>query len=163
MGSTNDKVKKICNFYASDWHFAVMILPYINKQINNGANITTFFEKNIENNIQGLLDKLNLKNKNKILQINWKEKNIKDIKSEVEKKLNEKKENLFIINGNKKYIDNISNKISNYINETKEVNTVVKIIDCYEIGDNDENLEEIIKNHDIILNTSGEQKIEKIF
>ena len=162
MGNTNDKIKKICNFYASDWHFAVMLLPYINRQINEGIKITTVFEKNMENNIEVLLGKLNLKNKDEILQINWREKNDEEIKRNIEINLKDGEQNIFIINGNKDYIENMNSKIINYINERNSSNNLVKIIDCYEISDNKENVEEIIKNHDTILNTSGEQEIEKI-
>lgn len=44
MVYTNDNIKKICNFYVSDWHLAVMLLPYINKEINKGTKLLLFFK-----------------------------------------------------------------------------------------------------------------------
>ena len=64
-------IKKLCNFYVSDLHLSVMLLPYISKQINEDVEITTIFEKNEKQNIEVVLDKLNIKNKEKILDINW--------------------------------------------------------------------------------------------
>lgn len=75
MVYTNDNIKKICNFYVSDWHLAVMLLPYINKEINKGTKITTVFQNNMRNNIETLVRKLNLKNEKEILQIDWNTKN----------------------------------------------------------------------------------------
>ena len=45
MKYTNDNVKKICNFYMSDWHFTVMLLPYISTEINKGTKVITIIEK----------------------------------------------------------------------------------------------------------------------
>ena len=72
MKNTNDNIKKICNFYMSDWHFTVMLLPYINKEINMKTQIFTIFENDITQKVKTLVDKLNLKNKDQILKINWK-------------------------------------------------------------------------------------------
>ena len=33
------KIKKICSFYVSDWHLVTMLLPYINRQIDEKAKI----------------------------------------------------------------------------------------------------------------------------
>ena len=27
-------IEKICSFYVSDWHLVTMLLPYVNKEIN---------------------------------------------------------------------------------------------------------------------------------
>ena len=64
-------IKRLCNFYVSDLHLSVMLLPYINKQINEDVEITTIFEKLEKENFEAVLDKLNVKNKEKILNINW--------------------------------------------------------------------------------------------
>ena len=34
------KVKNICNFYVSEYHLEIMLLPYISKKIDNEENIT---------------------------------------------------------------------------------------------------------------------------
>lgn len=162
MGYTNDNIKKICNFYVSDWHLAVMLLPYINKEINEGVKITTIFEKDMKENIETLIGKLNLKNKDRILQINWSNENNDNIEDYIQENVDEKKENLFIINGNKEYIENTNEKLFKCIKEKGLKNNLVKIVDCYEVSKNEEKMYNIIKMHDSILNTSGEYKIEKI-
>lgn len=161
MGCTNDNIKKICNFYVSDWHLAVMLLPYINKEINEGVRITTIFEKDMKNNIETLVGRLNLKNEDKILHINWNNKN-NDIENYIQKNIDDKKQNLFIINGNRDYIEDTNKKLFKCIKEKCIEKRFIKIIDCYEIGKDEEKMYDIIKMHDGILNTSGEYEIEKI-
>lgn len=162
MGYTNDNIKKICNFYVSDWHLAVMLLPYINKEINEGVKITTIFERNMKDNIETLVGRLNLKNEDRILQINWNNENNENIEKYIQENLDEKRENLFIINGNKEYIENTNEKIFKCIKEKDLKRNFVKIVDCYEVSKNEEKMYNIIKMHDSILNTSGEHEIEKI-
>ena len=41
----HQNIKKLCNFYVSDLHLSVMLLPYLSKQINEDVEITTIFEK----------------------------------------------------------------------------------------------------------------------
>ena len=53
-------IKKLCNFYVSDLHLSVMLLPYLNKQINEDVEITTIFEKLEKETIGTILDKLNV-------------------------------------------------------------------------------------------------------
>ena len=63
------KVKNICNFYVSEYHLEIMLLPYISKKIDNEENITIEAIQNaigvqitddndkpveFENNIQGI-------------------------------------------------------------------------------------------------------------
>ena len=39
MEILNNNIEKLCSFYVSDWHLVTMLLPYINKEINENANI----------------------------------------------------------------------------------------------------------------------------
>ncbi|MCI8486646.1 MAG: hypothetical protein HFJ20_06200 [Clostridia bacterium] len=160
MGYTNDNIKKFCNFYVSDWHLAVMLLPYINREINEGVKITTILEKDMKNNIETLIGRLNLKNEDEILNINWNDNN-NNIEKYIQNNLDDKKQNLFIINGNKDYIENTNEKLFNCIKEKGVQRKFIKIVDCYEIGKDDEKMYDIIKMHDGILNTSGEYEIKK--
>ena len=79
-------IKKLCNFYVSDIHLSVMLLPYISKQLNEDVEITTIFEKIEKSNIAAILDKLNVKNKEEILNINWF--NNKDTYDKIENTIN---------------------------------------------------------------------------
>ena len=162
MVYTNDNIKKICNFYVSDWHLAVMLLPYINKEINKGTKITTVFQNNMKNNIETLVRKLNLKNEKEILQIDWNTKNNSILERYVKENLSSGEENLFIINGDREYVEKSNEKVIEYIGKNKTKKNFIKIVDCYEVEQNEEKMYNIIKMHDCVLNTSGEHNIEKI-
>ena len=162
MVYTNDNIKKICNFYVSDWHLAVMLLPYINKEINKGTKITTVFQNNMKNNIETLVRKLNLKNEKEILQIDWNTKNNSILERYVKENLSSGEENLFIINRDKEYVEKSNEKVIEYIGKNKTKKNFIKIVDCYEVEQNEEKMYNIIKMHDCVLNTSGEHNIEKI-
>ena len=153
---------KLCSFYVSDWHLAVMLLPYINKEINKGTKITTVFQNNMKNNIETLVRKLNLKNEKEILQIDWNTKNNSILERYVKENLSGGEENLFIINGDKEYVEKSNEKVIEYIGKNKTKKNFIKIVDCYEVEQNEEKMYNIIKMHDCVLNTSGEHNIEKI-
>ncbi len=168
MEILKNNIEKICSFYVSDWHLVTMLLPYINKQINEKANIITILENDIEENIKTLIKRLNLKNEEKILNLNWKKTN--GIKySEIERKLkNLKKEqilNVVFINGKKEYIDMTNKNVEKFLSENKNKykNINIKIINCFEVSEFNINMQEILHNHDKILNTSGEKEINEVF
>lgn len=163
-------IKKSCSFYISDMHFATMIMPFIKKQIENETNVTTFLENNYTNNIELVLARTNIQEeqKKKILEINWKE-NTNNKYSNLEKLLKNKiiknKENVIIINGHEEYIKMTNELIKKFLekNSRKYENTEILIMDFYEVGTFNENITEILDNHEIIFNTSGEHKIEDVF
>ena len=66
-----NNIQKMCCFYASDWHLTVMLLPYINSKINENNQIYMKCENSIEEKMKMLLNKLDIKNKGNILNINW--------------------------------------------------------------------------------------------
>ena len=107
MELVKQTVEKICSFYVSDWHLVTMLLPYINKEINEKANIITILEKDIDKNVETLINKLNLKNREKILSLNWKKTNgikYSEVKKNINKEILEDKLNIIFINGKKSYI-----------------------------------------------------------
>ena len=168
MNLLDNDVERLCSFYVSDWHLVTMLLPYINKEINEKANIITILENDIEENIKILTKKLNLKNEEKIFNLNWKKTNgIKYTEIENKMKKLEKDEvlNVIFINGNKNYIDLTNKNIDKFLKENKEkykkIN--IKIIDCYEVGEFNINMREILDKHNKILNTSGEKEICDVF
>ena len=108
MKVENKKIEKLCSFYVSDWHLTTMILPYISSKIEENANIIPVLENNLEKNIKILVEKLNLKNKEKILSINWKNTNsikYENIKNKLKKETNNKTKNIILVNGSKDYIE----------------------------------------------------------
>ena len=146
----NNKIQKVCCFYASDWHLTVMLLPYIDKKIKEDYSIFMRCENNIEEKMNTLINKLSLKNKENIMNISW-----NNMVAE-ENDCNNNK--IYIVSGDEEYIREINESIDLYYSE-KEEN--VKIINCYEI--NKSNLNSIIEknNYSTVLNTKGECKISK--
>ena len=147
MKDTNDNIKKICNFYMSDWHFTVMILPYINKEINNKTQIITLFEKDMTEKVKALVDKLNLKNKEEILKIKWKNSKVDNFITEFYNNVKNYDKNILIINGSNYYIKKINNEIKDIIYKEEFVDKKIKIIDCYDFEYNKENISQIIKEY----------------
>ena len=150
---------KFCSFYVSDWHLVTMLLPYINEKIEKKAKVATILEKDIEKNITTLLERLNLKNKEEILKINWKKNN--KIKNEITN-LKEDQEIIILINGNKKFIEKENQNLKKYL-QMRNIKNKIKIIDCYEIVEFNGSINQILDEHDKILNTSGEREITDIF
>lgn len=154
-------IKKLCNFYVSDLHLAVMLLPYLSKQIDEDVEITTIFERLEKKNIEEILERLNIRNKNKILNIDWLNGN-KNTTEEIEKcvknKVNDKKKKIFIIGGKREFIKSNNEIIMNSCNLGMDDETI-KIIDCYNVEEVGIESKSIIKNYDGMLNTSGEMEV----
>lgn len=154
----HQNIKKLCNFYVSDLHLSVMLLPYLSKQINEDVEITTIFEKLDKENIEAVLEKLNVKNKEEILNINWFNSNkdtYEKIENTIDKSINSNKKTTIIIGGNKKYISKNNETIMKYLNSKKNISNI-KIIDCYNVEEVGMDMKSIVKKYDGLLNTSGE-------
>lgn len=145
----NKYIQKLCCFYASDWHLTVMLLPYINSKVEENTSIYMRCENNIEDKMKILLDKLEIKNKRDILEINW--------NNQVAENNFEEGEKIYIVSGSNEFIENTNKIIENYHNQA---GGSIKIINCYEIN-NSTNIRRIISENGYkqILNTRGENNI----
>ena len=78
MKKEENTKEKICAFYASDYHFEMISLPYINKKMEENNDVVILTENDLEETMQTFLSKINLKEekKEKILKLNWKNNNI---------------------------------------------------------------------------------------
>ena len=151
-------IKKLCNFYVSDLHLSVMLLPYLIKQIDEDVEITTIFEDLKMQDFIEIIEKINIKDKNKILDINWtiQDKNRNNvIEKTIINGLNTKEKNTIIIGGSKKFILENNNKISEILNK-KQIDNSIKIINCFNIEEVGIEMNNIVKQYDGVLNTSGE-------
>ena len=152
-------ITKLCSFYVSDWHLVTMLLPYINRKINEQTKIAVILEKDIKQNIIILVEKLNLRNKEKILSLNWNK------KQEIKKQLNSLKENeeiVIFINGREEFIKKQNRKIEGYVQKHLVKNNI-KVVNCYDITKYSGSISQILDEHDKVLNTSGEREITEIF
>lgn len=150
---------KLCSFYVSDWHLVTMLLPYINQKLNENAKIATILEKDIKQNIVTLVEKLNLKNREKILNLNW-NKN-KHIRSKLEQ-LKENEELIIFINGSLEFMKRQNRKLERYL-QRNILKNKIKIINCYDITQFNGSITQILDEHDKILNTAGEKEISEVF
>jgi len=164
MKKENKKIERLCSFYVSNWHLTTMLLPYINRKIDENVKIITILENNIEENIKTLVQKLDLKNKNKILNIYWDTTNTikySNIEIKLKKEIKEKEGNIILINGCKNYIEQNNENIEKWLKKSNI--STLKIINFYEVEDFNNNIMEILDKHDKVFNTSGEKEISEIF
>ena len=159
MVSTNVNISRVCSFYVSEWHFVTMLLPHINKIVDEGAKITTFLENSREEQVETLLKKLRLPNSKKIADINWDAKNLNSINMEKIIKKDYKKQNIeIIIAGTIEYINKANELIELWVEKNK-IDNKIKIINCY-MATEKINMPEILNYHNAVLNTAGEKSIK---
>ena len=156
--SINTK-EKICTFYANDYHFEMITLPYINERIEKDDEIIILTENNLEETMEDVLQRTNLKEdkKKEILKLNWKNNNLEKIET-IEEKIKQEKDIIIFVKGKENYIQKTNKDIERWIPKEKHV----KIIDCYSVEELGENLDVVMDKYDKILKVTGEKKIEKI-
>ena len=136
------KIEKVYSSYVSEYHLEMILVPFINSKIEEKENVVIETEYDMNETLNTLLSKLNLKeeNKEKILRLGWnkKENNIKS------------KDNVIII-GHKDYIENTNRRIMQ-----KNIEDLT-IVDCYKFEDICNNMSEVADKYDFNLNTNGLQ------
>lgn len=153
--SKNTK-EKTCAFYASDYHFEMISLPYINKKMENNNEVVILTENNLEETMKTLLSKMNLKEEKKkeILKLNWRNDDLEKFKTIKDKK-DKEKDMIIFVKGKENYIHNVNQNIEKWTSNKNNI----KIIDCYDMGEIKENLAEIMEQYNKILQTTGEKEI----
>ena len=141
----NKKIEKICNFYVSDFHLEMILLPYLNEKIQENEPINIISEKNLNQSINELISKVNLdKNmKNTILNLKWNSSDIKNIQNN---------SNVILV-GTKDFIEQKTNKLMDMDIEN------LKIIDCYNLQEVEKEIPKIVSTHDKNLNSLGITKV----
>lgn len=159
MNKNKDTKEKICAFYASDYHFEMISLPYINKKIEENNEVVILTENNLEGTMKNLLKNINLKEekKEKIWEIDWKNNDLEKLET-IKTKIDEKKDIVVFVKGNEKYIRKVNQNMQEWIPEEKQI----KIIDCYNLEEVGENLKGVMAGYHKILKTFGEKEIEKL-
>ncbi len=146
--------EKICAFYASDYHFEMISLPYISKSMDENKEIIILTENDLEDTVKTLISRMNLKDakKNKILGLDWKDNDLRKFK-EISKSTKENKNMIIFIKGKENYIENVNKNIEKWV-ENKEN---VKVIDCYEFFEVENKIDDIAGKYDKILGTSKKE------
>lgn len=156
MNSNQKTKEKLCTFYTSDYHFEMISLPYIDKNIEQNKKIFILTENNLEDTVNKLISNINLKEekKNKILNLNWNNDNINKLE-EINESIKNKKDLIIFIKGKENYIKNINKNLEKYLNEKDKT----KIIDCYDLEEISNKMDEVISGYSKILDTKGEKNI----
>ena len=155
MLKENESKEKMCLFFASDYHFEMITLPYINKNLKQNKDIVIVTENNLEKTVEKVIANINLQNEEKedLENIDWNNNNSKKLRK-IENLNNEGKDLIVFIKGKEDYIKNMNKNIKNLIKNEK-----TEIINCYDINEIQEDIKNIIKNYDNILSTSGIEKL----
>lgn len=132
--------KKMYVFYVSEFHLEMILLPFVNKKIEEKEKIIINTEYDLEDTMKVLLNRMNLKeeNKEKILGLNWNKK---------EKQEMYNKSNIITI-GRQEYIDKINSEI-----KQENLNNI-RMLDCYKFDDIKEEISDIANKYDGNFNTS---------
>lgn len=155
MVKENKNKEKICLFFASDYHFEMISLPYINENLKQNKKIIMATENDLDKTIDVLLSRINLnkEEKEKIIKIDWKNNDLNKFK-EIKDADKKGEETVVFVKGKESYIDNINKNIENWINSEN-----VKIINCYDINEVNDDISDIAKRYGKILSTSGVEKL----
>ena len=150
-----DNKEKVCLFFASDYHFEMISLPYINKKLKEDKNVILITENDLNGSINKLLSNINLnvEDKDKISKIDWNNNNLNKI-NEIKNAKEIGKETVVFVKGRANYINNINDAIKDFIDIDE-----TSIIDCYDINEVEKDISNIAKNYDRVLSTSGIEKL----
>lgn len=155
MVKENKGQEKLCLFFASDYHFEMISLPYINEKLKKDNNVIIMTENDLDVTVDKLLSMVNLtqNEKDRITKIDWKNDDVSKFK-EIKNANANGKETVILVKGKENYINSVNKNIENWIN----INNT-KIIDCYDINEVYEDVSNIAKNYNKVLSTSGVEKL----
>lgn len=143
MIAESQKIDKMCSFYVSDYHLEMILVPYINKKIDEKEDIKIITEKDLKESVKVLISKMNLEEdrKQEILNLGWNKKDEPITK-----------ESSLIIIGTKDYIKQKNREI-------EEMNiSNLSVVDCYNFEEIKGDISNIINQYDKSLNTLGFNK-----
>ncbi len=156
MSNKLETKEKICSFYASDYHFEMIALPYMCKSLEENKDVVILTENDLNDTMKTLLSRMNLKEDKKeaILNLDWENNDLnkfKKIKSNVENN----QDMVIFIKGKENYIKNANQNLEKWTSKIENL----KIIDCYDIEEVTEKANDIISKYNKILRTAGEVEI----
>ena len=148
---------KVCAFYASDYHFEMMALPYISKKLDESKKIIILSENDLNDTVNVLIERTNLETnkKEKILNLNWNNNDLENFRR-ISENVKNKEQTIIFVKGKENYINNVNKNIEKWIEN--DMNS--KVINCYDIQEIGSEMNRIMENYGTILSTSGEKAIE---
>jgi hypothetical protein len=154
----NQKTKeKTCAFYASDYHFEMISLPYINKKLDESKEVIVLTENNLKETIKTLVSKINLNEDKKeaILKIDWENNDLNKFKK-INEDIKSKKDMVIFVKGKENYIKNINENIEKWTEKSKNV----EVIDCYDMEEISQDMDNIMDQYKFTLKTTGKNIIK---
>lgn len=154
----NQKTKeKTCAFYASDYHFEMISLPYINKKLDESKEVIVLTENNLKETIKTLVSKINLNEDKKvdILKIDWENNDLNKFKK-INEDIKSKKDMVIFVKGKENYIKNINENIEKWTEKSKNV----EIIDCYDMEEISQDMDNIMDQYKFTLKSTGKNIIK---
>lgn len=154
----NQKTKeKTCAFYASDYHFEMISLPYINKKLDESKEVIVLTENNLKETIKTLVSKINLNEDKKeaILKIDWENNDLNKFKK-INEDIKNKKDMVIFVKGKENYIKNINENIEKWTEKSKNV----EVIDCYDMEEISQDMDNIMDQYKFTLKTTGKNIIK---
>lgn len=150
MTKENNNKEKTCLFYASDYHFEMITIPYIKQKLEEKKNVVIFTQNNLEETVDKVIKNINFEEREKaeLKEIDWKDNDLEKIKK-IEKLKQKNQDIIILVKGNEKYIKTIN----------EEIEESIKRIDCYDINEVGENMKNILSQYNRILLTSGTEKL----
>ena len=157
MSNKLETKEKICSFYASDYHFEMIALPYMCKSLEENKDVVILTENNLNDTMKTLLSKMNFKDdkKESILNLDWENNDLKKFKK-IKSNIDNNQDMVIFIKGKENYIKNSNQNLEKWISKTENL----KVIDCYDIEEVTDKTNDIINSYDKILRTSGEIKLK---
>lgn len=152
---TKDNNEKLCLFFASDYHFEMISLPFINKELKDDKNVVVMTENSLDDTVNEVLSKINLNenDRDKLKGIDWSADDFSKLNGVKSANKNGKKSVVFV-KGKENYISNVNDSMHDLIDSGD-----VKVIDCYDINEVHNDVSDIIKNYGQVLSTSGIEKL----
>ena len=142
--------KRLCCFYVNDVHLITMLLPYINKRINESTKVITILEEDMSRGAKKVMEEIQGKKDKSLLEIDWTNKSLGYL---LECDLKGK---LVLIGGSDEFMKEANKIITNRGEDCT-------ILNCYEMMQGSSKVQEILDEHDKVVNTSGEKNPEEVF
>ncbi len=160
-------LKKICSIYANDLHFATIIFPFVQKELEKNTTIRTILEKDEEDNIEKVLENIGLNSeiKEEVRKIDWESSHIQKIRKNfklLEEDIKTKKKVDVIVAGRNIFIQKVNQAIDlwvkNHIEGLEASGIEFSIINCFSFEEN-EKIDPILDSHEYILKSVGLEEI----